>query len=314
MRLSNARRLPRVWTDEELAEHARRALNAFVDRRLAEPSSRYIEHLKARRAALHRLVRVLAPLDTANPDIAVAREILRDPELEAALRYLAGPPISADDLGVVVTRATRRLTKRRLNTDPSLATDILRLICRLADVERFPWVKGGRQPRRYELKQAIRATTAMHAAQTMQTERRNYGKQVERHLESRLINNGFVKAPSPNAGKIDAPIFLPKQSTFYGECDLYGRRADLLIGLPDGRSVAVEAKDSASVVNSLKRVLNDTAAKADFWHGKLGESVIPVALLSGVFGVSNLKSAQARRLYLVWSDDLDGFADWIADQ
>jgi XamI restriction endonuclease len=260
------------------------------------------------------LVRILAPLDPENPDIAVAREILRDPELEAALRYLAGPPISADDLGVVVTRDTRRLTKRRLNSDPSLATDILRLICQLADVERFPWVRGGRLPRRYELKQAIRATTAMHAAQTMQTERRNYGKQVERHLESRLINKGFVKAPSPSAGKIDAPIFLPKQSTFYGEYDLYGRRADLLIGLPDGRSVAVEAKDSASVVNSLKRVLNDTAAKADFWHGKLGESVIPVALLSGVFGVGNLKSAQARRLYLVWSDDLDGFADWIAAQ
>lgn len=64
----------------------------------------------------------------------------------------------------------------------------------------------------------------------------------------------------------------------------------------------------------MKRVLNDTAAKADFWHGKLGESVIPVALLSGVFGVDNLKSAQARRLFLVWSDDLDSFANWITSQ
>jgi hypothetical protein len=314
MRIPNAPRLPRVWTDEELAEHARRALNAFVDRRLAEPSSRYINHLKARRAALYRLVRILAPIDPASPDIAVVREILGDPELEAALRYLAGPPISADDLGVVVTRDTRRLTKRRLNSDPTLATDILKLICRLADAERFPWVRDNRPPRRYELKQAIRATTAMHAAQTLQTERRNYGKEIERYLERRLVEAAFGKVRSPNGGKIDAPVYLPKQATFYGECSLYGRRADLLIGLPDGRSVAVEAKDSSSVLNSLKRVLNDTAAKADFWHGKLGESVIPVALLSGVFGLENLKSAQARRLYLVWSDNLDSFADWITSQ
>jgi len=314
MRIPNASRLPHVWTDDELAEHQKRALNAFVDRRLAEPSTRYIELLRVRRAAIHRLVRLLAPIDPANSDIVVVRQILGNAELESALRYMAGPPISADDLGVVVTRGTQRLTKRRINTDPTLATDILRLICQLADSERFPWVRDNRPPKRYELKQAIRATTSLHAAQTMQTERRNYGKEVERYLENRLVQAEFTKVPSPNAGKINAPIHLPKAGTFYGECSLYGRRADLLIGLPDGRCVAVEAKDSSSVVNSVKRVLNDTAAKADFWHGKLGESVIPVALLSGVFGVENLKSAQARRLFLVWSDNLDSFADWITAQ
>lgn len=314
MRISNARRLPPVWTDDQLAEHARRALNAFVDRRLAEPSARYLDHLKTRRAAFYRLMRILAPIDPVNPDIAVVQAILGDSGLEAALRYIAGPPISADDLGVVVTRDTRRLTKKRIRADPELAADILRLICRIADSERFPWVKDNRAPRRYELKQAIRATTAMHAAQMMQTERRNYGKQVERYLENRLLKAGFEKVQSPNGGKISAPIHLPKPATFYGECSLYGRRADLLVGLPDGRGAAIEAKDSSSVVNSVKRVLNDTAAKADFWAGKLGESVIPVALLSGVFGLENLGSAQARGLYLVWSENLDSFADWIAAQ
>jgi XamI-like restriction endonuclease len=290
MRVLNALRLPHRWTDEELAAHAQRALNAFVDRRLAEPSSRYIEHLKARRAALHRLVRLLARVDPVHPDIAIIREILRDADLEAALRYLAGPPISADDLGVVATRNTQRLTKARINSDPALATDILRLICQLADPERFPWVKAGRPPRR------------------------NYGKAVERHLEERLVTAGFNKVRSPNGGKIDAPIHMPRQATFYGECTLFGRRADLLIGLPDGRAIGVEAKDSSSVVNSVKRVLNDTAAKARHWHDKLGESIIPVALLSGVFGLENLRSAQASGLYLVWSDNLDDFADWIAAQ
>lgn len=211
MRIPNAPRLPQVWSDDELAEHQQRALNAFVDRRLAEPSSRYLQHLRARRAAIHRLVRLLAPVDPANPDIAVVRQVLAAPELEAALRYMAGPPISADDLGVIVTRGTQRLTRRRINTDPKLANEILRLICRLADSERFPWVRDNRPPKRYELKQAIRATTSLHAAQTMQTERRNYGKEVERYLENRLVQAEFTKIPTPQRRQ-DQRAHLPAEA------------------------------------------------------------------------------------------------------
>ncbi len=80
MHISNAPRLPHRWSDDELAEHTQRALNAFVDRRLAEPSTRYIELLRVRRSAVHRLVRLLAPIDPANPDIAVIRQILGNPE------------------------------------------------------------------------------------------------------------------------------------------------------------------------------------------------------------------------------------------
>ena len=151
MHIPESERLPRRWNDDELAVHQKRALNAFVDRRLAEPSTRYSELLRARRSALHRLVRLLAPIDPAQPDIAVVRQILLDTELQSALRYIAGPPISDDDLGVVVTRDTKRLTKRRIRSDATLATDILRLICKLADPQRFPWVsEQGRAPRLYE--------------------------------------------------------------------------------------------------------------------------------------------------------------------
>src|SRR3546814_17959100 len=78
---------------------------------------------------------------------------------------------------------------------------------------------------------------------------------------------------------------------------LRARKTDLLIGLSDGRAVAVEAKDSASVLNSVKRVLNDTAAKARYWDSQCGNTVVPVALLSGVFGADNLQSAQTDGLY-----------------
>jgi hypothetical protein len=87
-----------------------------------------------------------------------------------------------------------------------------------------------------------------------------------------------------------------------------------LIGIADGRIVAVEAKDSSSVVNSVKRVLNDTAAKARHWQVMAGKEIVPVALLSGVFGAAHLAAAQSSGLYLVWAHDLDSFADWLTAQ
>jgi hypothetical protein len=311
MALPNASPTPATWDDAQLAEQAKLSLDAFVDRRLAEPRTKYIEHLRWRRRSVEQLFRILRSFDPAAPNVEMARRILLDDELQAALRYVVGPPISDDDLGVLVTRAPRRLSKADIKANPKLATDVLRLVCRLADSSRFPWLAQARPPRRHELKQAIRATATLHAAAAMQTERRRHGREVEAALRLRLVAEGLEKLAAPSAGKIHAPKDYPKSRTFYGECSVYGRKTDLLVGLEDGRVVAVEAKDSASVINSVKRVLNDTAAKAKHWNAKAGEQIIPVALLSGVFGVENLKSAQASGLFLVWSHDMDSFIAWL---
>lgn len=303
-----------MWTEAELAAEAEKSLNAFVDRRLAEPDTRYAEHFVQRRRALARLFLALRSIDPKAPDPAAVRRIMLDDELLAALRYAAAPPISEDDLGVLVTRKAKRLTKTAIKTEPTLAPDILKLICRMADSARFRWVRAKRAPRPGELRRAIEATAALHATQTLQTERRAYGREVERQLRERLEAMGYEKKPTPNGGKVNAPKYMPAAKTFYGECSLYGRRADLLIGLDDGRTVAVEAKDSSSVVNSVKRVLNDTAAKAKHWNAALGKTVLPVALISGVFGTEDLKKAQEAGLYLVWAHDLDNFTDWLATQ
>lgn len=314
MQFPNAARHPPIWDDAALRLHVQKSLIGFVERRLSEPQSRYLQHLEKRKSETQKLVRLLAPFDIANPDPSIVRAIFSDPELEASLRYVAGPPISADDLGVVVTRRPERLGRGRIKADASLGADIIRLICSIADPARFPWVRQGRAPRAHELKLAIRATASIRASQTMQMERRGYGKIVEAMLRERLSAGGFTRVAARNGGKIDAPNLLPAPRAFYGECSLYGRRTDILIGLPDGRCVAVEAKDSSSVVNSVKRVLNDTAAKARLWRDKLGETAIPVALLSGVFGVEHLKAAQASGLFLAWAHDLDGLMEWLLSQ
>jgi hypothetical protein len=136
--LANASKTPKVWTAVELATEAEKSLNAFVDRRLAEPDTRYADHLVPRRRALARLFLTLRPTASGNSDPAAVRKILLDDDLLSALRYAADPPISEDDLGVLVTRKAERLTKGAIREEDSLAPDILKLIRRVADSSRFP--------------------------------------------------------------------------------------------------------------------------------------------------------------------------------
>ncbi|WP_372922782.1 XamI family restriction endonuclease [Roseovarius sp.] len=281
---------------------------------MKEPRDRYLAHISERQAAIQRLFKTLSGVDPQNPDVDVVREILLDSALLDALRYVAGPPVSEDDLNVLVTRSTARITKTRLKAEDGLVQSVLQLICNMSDPIRFPWIDDRRTPAPYELKHAIRATAALHATQTLQTERRGYGRAVEKVLKDRLLDLGYKQIKGPNKNQITSPSHWPAAKTFYGECVVYGRKADILIGLADGRIVAVEAKDSASALNSIKRVLNDTAAKARHWGTKAGEEIVPVALLSGVFGIESLKSAQASGLYLVWTHELDSFVAWLSAQ
>jgi XamI restriction endonuclease len=312
--MKNIQKNPRTWSDEELHHHAALALEAFVERRIREPRDQYRKHLSVRRNAVLRLFKTLAGVDPREPDPGIVRDVLLDGELLDALRYVAGPPVSSDDLGVLVTRSTTRLSKEQMKTNDALVTDALKLICTLADPARFPWIAARRAPTRREIVAAISSTAIVHATQTIQTERRAYGKFVERQLESRLLACGFRKLKPPTRARIESPSQWPRERTFFGECQVYGRKCDLLIGTSDGRIIAVEAKDSSSIVNSVKRVLNDTAAKASQWQVRAGKEIVPVALLSGVFGSAHLVAAQNSGLYLVWAHDLDGFVEWLSAQ
>jgi hypothetical protein len=333
MTIANTSNTPTVWTDAQLAEQSQAALEEFVDRRLAEPGGRYRAHVTTRRAAIVRLFKELAGVDPRAPNPEIVRRVLLDEELFDALRYVTGPPVSSDDLGVLVTRKIEGIGKTEIRESATLAVDVLNLICHLADPFRFPWVAAGRAPTGRELRTAIQTTMTMHAAQALQTERRGHGKIVEQRLEMRLVELGFVKvsgakpkkakkgeppAPAlpayPQRGRITQPSHHPTYPHFYGECTVYGRKVDLFIALATGRMIALEAKDSSSGLNSTKRLLNDTAAKARHYTAEAGKNIISVALLSGVFKLSDLRAAQANGLYLVWAHDMDGFIEWIKSQ
>lgn len=314
---------PPLWGKDQLVRDAQISLEEFVWRRLAEPGGKYIQHVTGRRAPIIRLFKALKGVDPEKPDPETISKILLDEQLFDALRYVAGPPVSFDDLGVLVTRSIKGISKTSLENG-DLAVDVLKLICRLADPFRFPWIESRRAPTRQEIKTAILATAVMHGTQSLQTERRSFGKEVERRLVERLIELKFVKITPKNAqecgikfppkARIIQPSHHPVYPHFFGECVVYGRKVDLCIALATGKIIAVEAKDSSSALNSTKRLLNDTAAKAKQYAAAGGQNIVSVALLSGVFSVENLEAAQKSGLYLVWAHRMDEFIDWIKSQ
>ena len=75
---------------------------------------------------------------------------------------------------------------------------------------------------------------------------------------------------------------------------------------------SIECKVSNSSTNSVKRINNDAAVKAVAWiseFGKLG--AVPAAVISGVFKVHNLESAQSAGLTIFWSHALDELGKYL---
>ena len=74
----------------------------------------------------------------------------------------------------------------------------------------------------------------------------------------------------------------------------------------------IECKVSNSSTNSVKRLNNDAAQKAEVWRGDFGKfQITPAAVLSGVFKLHNLEDAQRRGLALFWGHQLDELTNWI---
>jgi len=73
-----------------------------------------------------------------------------------------------------------------------------------------------------------------------------------------------------------------------------------------------ECKVSNSSTNSVKRLNNDAAQKAVRWRQDFGElGVVPAAVLSGVFNVGNLESAQRRGLTIFWAHSLEELTSFV---
>jgi hypothetical protein len=114
------------------------------------------------------------------------------------------------------------------------------------------------------------------------------------------------------ARKIPTLKAAPGAGEFCGESKVGTRKADFVIGLHDGRTMALECKVSNSATNSVKRLNNDAAVKAETWKEDFGAvQFVSAAVLSGVYKTLNLVEAQSRGLTLFWAHDLQSLVAWL---
>lgn len=296
--------LPPLWDAERLEADRLQAIALFKQERLQEPLEQYLDEFDAHRGVVEELLEATVDLT----DLAAAgTELLTNRELLRALRYLAGPPISEDDLKVL---ADARLSPTRVRRDPELVERVISTVLLALDRRRFPWVSEGREPEEAEREAATLASAALMATQRLSTNRRSEGKTAQENAVAEALTFAeFQEVPTRTVRVLsDAPA--PGQ--FCRESLFGSRKADFIIGLGDGRKMPLECKVSNSSTNSVKRLNNDAAVKATRWIEEFGTAqTVPAAVLSGVFKRHNLEAAQGVGLYVFWAHDLSELVDFV---
>lgn len=296
---------PPRWSRSEFSDEVGAAKEFFRETRLLEPLELYLGYFDQFRGVAEDLIESTVDLTRLRDQVAA---LLINDESLTVIRYLAGPPISVDDLKVIAE--TDSLARTRIKADPSIAERVVDTVLTGIDRRRFPWIGENREPTDAERESAVAGTAALIANQKLQTWRRTQAKKLqEGAVADALLSNGFSQVKTRTIENIS---HFPKPGEFCAESSFGGRKADIIVRLRDGRVLAIECKVSNSEVNSFKRVNNDAAAKAEVWISVFGTAnVVPAAVLSGVFKVSNLESAQSRGLTLFWAHRLEDMIKFI---
>ena len=296
---------PPTWSKAALDKARGRAEEHFRQGRHTEPLELYLDLFDEYQGIVEEVLEETVDLTQVQPHIVA---LFSDPRKQEVMRYLSGPPVSEDDLKILLQ--ARSLAPKRIADDPVLLDSIVSFIRDWHDRRRFPWLSLSTEPTEHERKAAVLASTALLAMRRLETMRRNEGKELQEKLvESQLTRSMFKQV---ERRKIRTLNDAPRSGEFCRESYLGDRKADFVIGLWDGRTMPLECKVSNSSTNSVKRLNNDAAMKAETWRKDFGATqVVPAAVLSGVYKLHNLEDAQRRGLALFWANDLQSLVDWI---
>ena len=295
---------PPLWTRDQLEADRMNAIGLFRKERTEEPLEDYLEGFDEYQGYIEELLETTVDLSRLD---STALEVLTDPHLLEAFRYIAAPPISTDDLKVL---ADATLSKGQLRKRPEDVQRLVQVVRSVLDRRRFSWVVEGREPTEAERGAAVMASAALMAASRAQTRRRLLVKdQQEAMVKACLVEIGLKEVPSREIPNV---TLAPAAGEFCGESVLGTRKGDIIVRLWDHRVMPIECKVSNSYINSVKRLNNDAAVKAGSWKSDFGlRQVVPTAVLSGVYKLHNLLDAQERGLTLFWALNLKPLTEWI---
>ncbi len=296
---------PPVWSGEQLEAGRKVGIAEFRRVRFEEPLEDYLEAFELYLGTADELLEATVDLsDLENQALG----ILSQKSSFLAFRYLAGPPISLDDLKTLAEADSLRPSV--LRRDPALVRRLVETVLIGLDRGRFPWVQEQREPTEAERKAAVLASAALMATSRVGTKRRSdEKKRQEGRVEEALMDAHWEKVATRTIRTLaDAPA----RGQFCRESKFGERKADFIARLWDDRILALECKVSNSATNSVKRLNNDAAVKAEIWRTDFGaRQVVSAALLSGVYKLHNLENAQARGLTIFWAHDLGEMVAWM---
>jgi hypothetical protein len=126
---------PPVWTSEQLDIERAKSSAAFSKARFEEPLEDYLEAFDQYQGYVEELLESTVDLTDFE---SAALDVLCDPRLQEAFRYLAAPPISADDLKVLADASS--LNGNRLRNSPADAQRLIGVVRQILDRRRFAWV------------------------------------------------------------------------------------------------------------------------------------------------------------------------------
>lgn len=296
---------PPKWTDEQFELNVEESEARFREQRMQEPLEQYLELFEYYRQVVEELIECtvdLTQLRVHASDLLVKRDFL------TAVRFLASPFISEDDLKILAE--TTLSPKALTNNGGAGAGRVVDVVMLGLDRNRFPWVGEDRNPTDFERLTAVISTAALIATSRVQTMRRNSSKdEQEEMVAAYLVEQGFTQV-APRT--IHSLADLPDPGEFCREALFGSRKADLVVRAWDGRAMPIECKVSNSSTNSVKRLNNDAAVKAVIWLNEFGNlTAMPAALLAGVFKVGNLKAAQEQGLTIFWEHGLHALGSFL---
>lgn len=298
----------RVWAAEEIVEDCAEAQRLFRLRRINEPLEDYLAEYTASKAASDEVTRQLEHILASPPDQEFLASLCANPTFFVALRYLAAPPISEDDLDTLLSRS---VSPSALRSDIGFARSLVDLLRQTIDPKRFPWVSEGRTPTEDELQTATVASAVAATIQRVQTKRRNDEKRdLEGAVGHLLLALGYRRINTPREA-IHALEDLPGPQQYMESLTLGEDNADFVIGLGDRRRLALECKSSNSEINSRKRLNKEVVKDAEKWRQQFGNQVVAAAALRGVFNPRYVYEAQSAPLLIFWGHRLEDLAEFI---
>lgn len=227
------------------------------------------------------------------------------------LRHLFAPPISQDQLKLIVPSYPKGTEKKDTKLSKQAADDFAAAFAERRDLALTTWLSSNSDPNRRQIKRLLDTLTPMISGQIFNTVRRNrLSDEQEREVVALLESKGWARAPRQtlaNTGDLPPQSFMRKAPC---KTRTATKEVDIACGVNANLIMAMECKVSNDATNSVKRV-SDVMDKTKAWNEKWADFIQPAALLQGVVAYKDVARLLGGDVEVFWSHDLGPLSDWL---